>query len=187
MRHKILTGILVFIIFIVVIGASGGNSSSTNNSGTTDANSGTKNEQVAKKEEKKVTKLGEVTQSGDLAFTATEVNDYKTLGNSFTKKDAQGIFKVITLKIENKGKETKTIDSSMLKLKDNQGRTFERSIDGQTAKGMAEGKVDLFLQQVQPGLNVSGEIVFDIPADAQGLVLEVRGGIFATATDIALE
>lgn len=187
MRHKILTGILVFIIFIVVIGASGGNSSSTNNSGTTDANSGTKNEQVAKKEEKKVTKLGEVTQSGDLAFTATEVNDYKTLGNSFTKKDAQGIFKVITLKIENKGKETKTIDSSMLKLKDNQGRTFERSIDGQTAKGMAEGKVDLFLQQVQPGLNVSGEIVFDIPADAQGLVLEVRGGIFATAAEIKLE
>ena len=47
----------------------------------------------------------------------------------------------------------------MITLTDSQGRTFDRSIDGQTAKGMAQGKVDLFLQQVQPGLNVNGDIV----------------------------
>lgn len=75
----------------------------------------------------------------------------------------------------------------MIKLRDSQGRTFERSIDGQTAKGLTQGQVDLFLQQVQPSLSVNGEIVFDIPKDAEGLVLEVRGGLFATATDIKLE
>jgi len=91
------------------------------------------------------------------------------------------------LKIENTGKETKTIDSSMIKLVDNQGRTFERSIDGQTAKGLAQGQVDLFLQQVQPSLSVKGEVVFDVPVDAQGLVLQVRGGLFATEAQIALE
>ncbi len=97
------------------------------------------------------------------------------------------VFKVVTLKIENTGKETKTIDSSMIKLRDNQGRTFERSSDGQIAKGLAQGQVDLFLQQVQPSLSVTERSSSTYPKDATGLVLEVRGGLFATATEIKLE
>ncbi len=179
MRHKVITGILVVIVLIMVLGSSGGSKTSTTTSGGSNAN---------KQEQAKVTaKIGEVAQSSDLAFTVTGVKDYQSLGNSYTRKDAQGVFKVVSLKIENTGKETKTIDSSMIKLRDSQGRTFERSIDGQTAKGLAQGQVDLFLQQVQPSLSVNGEIVFDIPKDAEGLVLEVRGGLFATATDIKLE
>lgn len=181
-RHKILTGIIVVIVLVIAIGSSGGSDSSTSNSG----NSNNKQEQTSK-DEKVMAKIGEVAQSSDLAFTVTGVKDYQSLGNSFTSKDAQGVFKVVTLKIENTGKETKTIDSSMIKLADDQGRTFERSIDGQTAKGLAQGQVDLFLQQVQPSLSVTGEVVFDIPVDAQGLVLQVRGGLFATEAEIALE
>lgn len=163
MRHKILTGILVFIVFIVVVSASGGDSSSSGSS-----NSGSKQEQ-SQKQEKITAKIGEQVQSGDLAFTVNSVKEYQSLGNSFTSKDAQGVFKVVSLKIENVGKETKTIDSSMIKLTDSEGRTFERSIDGQTAKGLSQGQVDLFLQQVQPGLNVNGEIVFDVPETAEGV------------------
>lgn len=179
MRHKVLTGILVIIVFIVIAN-SGGSKSTPSSSGSSTS------QEESKKDEKTVAKIGEVTQSGDLAFTANSIKEYQSLGNSYTKKDAQGIFKVISLKIENKGKETKMIDSSMIKLRDNQGRTFERSIDGQTAKGMAQGQVDLFLQQVQPGLNVIGEIVFDVPADAQGLTLEVKGSMFAQPVEIQL-
>lgn len=180
MRHKVITGILVVIVLIMVIGGSGGSKSSPSST------SGSNQEQ-AKKEEKVTAKIGEVAQSGDLAFTVSGVKDYKSLGNSFTRKDAQGVFKVVTLKVENTGKETKTIDSSMIKLSDSQGRTFERSSDGQIAKGLAQGQVDLFLQQVQPSLSITGEIVFDIPKDATGLILEVRGGLFAPATEIKLE
>lgn len=182
MRHKVLTGILVFIVFIVVISSSGGDKSGSSSSSGSSAT-----QEQGKKDEKVIAKIGEVAQSSDLAFTATGVKDAQSLGNSYTRKEAQGVFKVVTLKIENTGKETKTIDSSMIKLRDNQGRTFERSIDGQTAKGLAQGQVDLFLQQVQPSLGVTGEIVFDIPKEAEGLVLEVRGGLFATAAEIRLE
>lgn len=180
MKHKVITGILVLIILFVIIGSSGGSKSSQT------ANSG-RSQQETKNEAPKTAKIGEVAQSEDLAFTVTTVTNAKALGNSFTRKEAQGTFKVITLKIANTGKETRTIDSSMIKLSDSQGRTFERSIDGQTAKGLAQGQVDLFLQQVQPSLSITGEIVFDIPKDAQGLVLEVRGGLFAPATEIKLE
>lgn len=178
-----LTGILVVIILVVAIGSSGGSS----NSGSSSNTGSSAVQEQKKNDEKVIAKIGEVAQSSDLAFTATGVKDAQSLGNSFTRKDAQGVFKIVTLKIENTGKETKTIDSSMIKLRDSQGRTFERSIDGQTAKGLAQGQVDLFLQQVQPSLSVTGEIVFDIPKDAEGLVLEVRGGLFATAAEIKLE
>lgn len=180
MRHKVLTGILVFFVFIVVVSASGGDSS---NSGSGD--SGSKQEQ-SQNQEKVTSKIGEQVQSGDLAFTVNGVKEYQSLGNSFTSKDAQGVFKVVSLKIENVGKETKTIDSSMIKLMDSEGRTFERSIDGQTAKGLSQGQVDLFLQQVQPGLSVNGEIVFDVPESAEGLVIELRGGLFATPAEVEL-
>lgn len=180
MRHKILTGILVLIVFIVVVSASGGDSSSSGSS-----NSGSKQEQ-SQKQEKITAKIGEQVQSGDLAFTVNGVKEYQSLGNTFTSKDAQGVFKVVSLKIENVGKETKTIDSSMIKLTDSEGRTFERSIDGQTAKGLSQGQVDLFLQQVQPGLSVNGEIVFDVPETAEGLAIELRGGLFATPAEVEL-
>lgn len=181
MRHKILTGILVFIVFIVVVSASGGDSA---NNSSSNGNSGTQQEQQDK--EVVTAKMGETVQSGDLAFTVNGVKEYQSLGNSFTSKDAQGIFKVVSLKIENVGKETKTIDSSMIKLTDSEGRTFERSIDGQTAKGLAQGQVDLFLQQVQPGLSMNGEIVFDVPETAEGLMIELRGGLFATPAEVEL-
>ena len=169
--------------FDIVIGSMGNSGSST--SGT--SQSGTNSTQ---EEAKPIAKVGETVQYGDIAFTVTDVTTAASLGNQFTRKDAQGLFYVVSLKIENKAKETNTIDSSidssMITLTDSQGRTFDRSIDGQTAKGMAQGKVDLFLQQVQPGLNVNGDIVFDIPKDATGLKLLVKGGYFGKGQQIDL-
>ena len=177
MRHKFLTVIIVIVAIMIVGGNKGGNNSNSSNS-----TPGSKQEQAATS-----FKMNELAQNGDLAFTVTKMTDAKSLGNSYTKKDAQGVFKVITVKVENKGKETKMIDSSMIKLKDAQDRTFERSSDGQIAKGMAQGQVDLFLQQVQPSLSVTGEIVFDIPADATGLVLQVKDSMFGKPIEIKLD
>lgn len=174
--------VVVGVIFLLgIIGAIAGGSKSTNNSNGSSTASNNQQTEI-----KTVAKVGEPVQDGDLVFTATEVNTATTLGSQYTKKDPQGVFYVITLKIENKGKETKTVDSSMITLTDNQGRKFDRSIEGQTAKGLSQGKVDLFLQQVQPGLGVTGDIVFDIPTDAAGLKLIVKGSFFGSGKEIDL-
>lgn len=165
-------GLLVIIVIGVIV--SGGSSSKPSTNG---------NQQV---ETKSVAKLNEPVQDGDLVFTATEVNTATSLGNQFTKRDAQGMFYIVTLKIENKGKETQTVDSSMITLTDSQGRKFDRSIEGMTAKGLSQGKVDLFLQQVQPSLGVTGDIVFDIPKDATGLKLVVKGSYVGSGKKIDL-
>ena len=184
MKKILKWGGIIFVILIVIgvvagAGKSNNPSSSTNNA----ANTASGNNQA---ETKTVAKLNEPVTDSDLVFTATAVDTSTTLGNQYTKKDAQGMFQIITLKIENKGKETKTVDSSMIALTDSQGRKFDRSIEGQTAKGFSQGKVDLFLQQVQPGLNVTGDIVFDVPKDATGLKLLVKGSYFGEGQEIDL-
>jgi hypothetical protein len=177
MKHKIITTILILIV-LGMIGSMGKSGSSTS---TSQSGNGSKQEGV-----KSIAKVGKTVQDGDIAYTVTDVTTATSLGNQYTQREAQGLFYVISLKIENKAKETKTIDSSMITLTDSQGRTFDRSIEGQTAKGMVQGKVDLFLQQVQPGLNVNGDIVFDIPKEATGLKLMVKGGYFGKGQQIDL-
>lgn len=174
---------IIAIIVLAVIAGSGGDKS--NNKSTTGSNStASSNNKV---DSTKTYGLNEAVQDGDLTFTVTGVETAKTLGNQFTKKDAQGTFYIVTLKIENKGNKTATFDSSMAKVTDDQGREFERSIEGQTAKGMAQGNVDLFLQQIQPSLSVTGDLVFDLPADMQNPMLVVKGSLFAKGAKIKLQ
>lgn len=180
-KHKILTGILVVIlisIFANMGGKGGSNNGTTSNSNSTNTTKENKTETVAK--------INDTVTANDLAFTVTGITSSKTLGSSYTKKTAQGTFNVVTLSIKNVGKETATIDSSMIKIIDGQGRKFDRSIDGQTAKGLDQGHVDLFLQQVQPSLSVVGDIVFDLPDDATDLKLLVKGSMFGTEKQISL-
>lgn len=178
-KHKILTGILVIILIVIISSSSGNKNKGTN----TDTTQGSNNKTT---QTESIGKIGEAVNANDLSFTVTDISKAKSLGNSYSKKEAQGTFNVITLTIKNTGKETVTIDSSMLKITDSQGRKFDYSIEGQTAKGLAQGKVDLFLQQVQPGLSVTGDIVFDLPDDATDLKLIVKGSMFGTEKQISL-
>lgn len=182
-RHKILTGIAGLFLFFMVIGMmSGGSSTPSTQTGSSDTNT-----TAEKAAPVPAAKIGDTVTDKDMDFAVTNFTTAKTLGSSFTKKDAQGTFQVISLKITNQSKETKTIDSSMFQLTDSQGRTFDRSVEGQSAQGFSEGGFDLFLQQVQPGLSVNGDIVFDIPADATGLQLVVKGSVFSSGKKIQLE
>lgn len=162
---------------MVVIGALAGNKGGSTKSGTTQTTS----------EAPKIAGLNETVQDGDLAFTVTSVEKVKTLGNQYSKKSAQGTFYVIAMKVENKGKKTATFDSSMAKVKDAEGREFERSIDGQTAKSMSEGKTDMFLQQIQPSLSVLGDLVFDLPEGMKSPTILLKGSMFNKGVEVKLE
>lgn len=181
LRHPILTTILVLIV-IGMIGSSKGDKSGKAGATNTTTTSTSEKKQDAVKQYG----LNEPVQDGTMVFTVTNVTTAKTLGNSYTQKNAQGTFYVVTLKIENKGNKTTTFDSSMGKITDDKGREFERSTEGQTAKGLAQGNVDLFLQQIQPSLSVTGDMVFDLPPDVQNPMLVVKGSLFSNGAKIKL-
>jgi hypothetical protein len=177
-KHKFITAILIIVLLVAVSPKNKGNNTSTESNSTSIKQTETKQENLPK--------IGEEVTAGDLVFIVKEVSQAKSLGSSYSKSNAQGTFNIVTLTIKNVGKETITTDSSMMKIADSQGRKFDRSIEGQTAKGLSQGKVDLFLQQVQPGLSVTGDIVFDLPDDATNLKLLVRGSMFGAEKQISL-
>jgi hypothetical protein len=174
---------IIIVVLIIVGGIAGAGKSGESTSNDNADKSSSSNDRNAEK----TFGLNEAVQDGDLAFTVTNVATAKSLGNSYTEKDAQGMFYVVTVKIENKGNKTATFDSSMAKVTDDKGREFERSVEGQTAKGMAQGGVDLFLQQIQPSLSVAGDLVFDLPADISNPVLLVKGSIFGQGAKVKLQ
>lgn len=180
-RHPILTGLIAIIGIIVVISAAGSGSKTQKQETKPEASEA----KVAAENPVVLAKIGEAVDDSDLSFTVKDVKSKTTLGTYYSK-NSQGLFYIVTVGIKNTGKDTKMIDSSQFKVKDNQGRTFDRSIDGQTALGLQQGRVDLFLQQVQPSLAVTGDIVFDVPKDATGLKLVVKGSLFSQGKEIDL-
>lgn len=179
-RHPVLTGLIAFIVLIIVIAAAGG--SKTSNKAQTSLSD---EKTATSPSPASIAKVGEAVTDGDLSFTVQEVKTANTLG-SYYSKQAQGKFYIVTVQVKNDAKDTKTIDSSQFQVTDNQGYTFDRSTDGQTALGLQQGHVDLFLQQVQPSLSLTGDIVFDLPKDATGLKLVAKGSLFSKGKEIDL-
>ncbi|HDX9579836.1 TPA: DUF4352 domain-containing protein [Bacillus pseudomycoides] len=164
---------IIAIIVIASIAGMGGKDDSTKK---TDA----------KQESSKPKELSKEGVSSDVKISVGGVETLESVGNEITKEQAQGVFKVLEISVTNNQKDAITLDGNSFKLVDDKGREFTYSTNGQTALAIDNGgKMDFFLKQLNPGLTQEGKIVFDIPKDAQGLVLKARGGM--TGKEIKLK
>lgn len=101
---------------------------------------------------------------------------------------ASGQYVIVGLTASAIGHKAGTLDTSMLKLVDTHGHTYSASTTATMAlNGPNKG---FFLQQVNPGLSVTGQVAFDVPKgiSASSLSLKVSNGIFLAtkSADIAL-
>ena len=69
--------------------------------------------------------IGDRVVVGDMAYTVTNVRKANSVGDKYLGDEADGIFVIINMKIENLGKESKTISTSYVQIVDSQGRTFD--------------------------------------------------------------
>lgn len=146
-----------------------------------------KKEEEPKKEEpkKELSKEGE---SSKVKITVGSVESVDSVGGDYLNEKAQGVFKVVEISITNNQKDAITVDANSFKLMDNQDREFKYSTQAQTAYDIGNsGKSDFFLKQLNPGLTQTGKIIFDVPADAQGLVLKARGGMMGKEIKLKVE
>ncbi|MED0950527.1 DUF4352 domain-containing protein [Bacillus mobilis] len=135
-----------------------------------------KKESSMKEETKK-----EISREGESSNVKIVVNGYlssNTIFNEYLNEPAQGVFRIIEVSITNNQKKAITIDANNFKLVDDQGREFAHSTQGQAAYDAVYGdKSDFFLKQLNPGLTLTGPILFDVPVEAKGLVLKVNGSM----------
>lgn len=180
-----------WVLAVIVIGAIGANSGENTNTETTTApaqeqqkeqNSG--GQQEAKKEEKKEQvkeyKVGDVVPVEKFEYKVNSIKTAKKIGNEFMNKTTNGQFLIINVTIKNNDKEARIIDTSLFKIIDSQGREFEPLADGDVYVNV---NTSFFLEEVNPNLSRTGNIVFEMPKDAKGLKLEVNSGVgFAAGT-----
>jgi predicted metal-dependent phosphotriesterase family hydrolase len=101
-----------------------------------------------------------------------------SVGDEYTKQTASGIFVIVTMTVENIGKESATMSTSDAKIIDSEGRTLESDTEAWSAL-----KENILLKQIQPGLPVMGQTIFDVP---KGITanLQVSNGILGTDTKL---
>ncbi|KQL37101.1 DUF4352 domain-containing protein [Psychrobacillus sp. FJAT-21963] len=130
----------------------------------------------------KVIAIGEELKVGDVAFKVNEFSETKevTAGNGMFKytPDAEGaIFLVVNVTLRNDGKEMINTDSSFFQLKAGDIKYSPSSIL------VADEKFFVF-EGINPGLGLTGNILFEVPPSLTGLELQVQTGFWGTETGL---
>ncbi|QBI53506.1 DUF4352 domain-containing protein [Streptomonospora litoralis] len=110
--------------------------------------------------------LGEAGTVGDWQVTVNGVDTAESYGDEYLREQAQGVFKIVGLDVENTGSQANYFDSSNVILLDADGNEHSSQV--------TLASEDVFLEQINPGNSVSGEVVFDVPADAQIETVQVE-------------
>ncbi|MFS8350544.1 DUF4352 domain-containing protein [Bacillus nitratireducens] len=171
-------GFIGLIVLGIIASSLGGGDDKKEQSSTE-----SKQETKAPAAKEELSKEGE---SSKVKISVGSVESADSVGGEYLKEKAQGVFKVVEVTVTNNQKDAITVDANSFKLVDNKDREFTYSTQAQTAFDVGNGgQSDFFLKQLNPGLSQTGKIIFDVPADAQGLVLKARGGM--TGKEIKLK
>lgn len=117
---------------------------------------------------------GEKVKVGDIEYTLNSAEVTDVVGNSFMYEEADGIFIIVDLTIENTGSQSKDISSNYVKVIDSKGRVFESD-----SAAWIYLDNNLLFKQLQPGLPTRGEAIFDVPR-GEKFVLQVTDSLWET-------
>ena len=120
--------------------------------------------------------MGDPVRAGDLTWTVTGAVQQEQRSDLGERR--RGNFIVVELTVRNGGDEAITVDSASLAILDDQGRTHEADTDA-----YVPSRLDLFLQQINPGVTQQARVVFNIAPDATGLILRLGDGDPFTETN----
>ncbi len=178
--------VIVVIIVAGAIGSNGGNDDSAKDS--KDSKSTTASSPKKEAASKKEYKIGDTVKVGDMQYKVVKTSTAKKVGPSELPETANGTFLIIDLNVKNNGNEAVTVDSSFFNLKLGT-KTFKADDDASISANQKEdGTIDnsFFMQDLNPGSEMSGRVVFDIPEDvanSSDLKVQVQTGAFGTETE----
>jgi uncharacterized protein (UPF0333 family) len=172
-------GFIALIVLIIVIGIFAKDKDSSNDTtskSNTTANS-VETKGTSKEDAKKLAKKGEELQVGDVVFKVNKVTTTKEIkdGNylSYSPSADGSIFLVVNVTVKNAGKKMITTDSSYFQLLKDEV-TYNPST-------LITTSGDYFLYEgINPGLAQTGNVVFEIPEDMTGFLLNVQTGFWGT-------
>ncbi|MFG2010592.1 DUF4352 domain-containing protein [Micromonospora sp. NPDC048868] len=154
--------------------------------GSTDETSSSGGDSAAKGEEKaaKTAKIGQPARDGKFEFTVKSSKcGVAKVGTSMLGDRAQGQFCLITVNVKNIGKEAQLLDGSSQKAYAADGTEYSSD----TEAGLyANEDQTTFFEEINPGNQVTGVFVFDIPKSVKLTKLELHDSMFSGGVTVAL-
>lgn len=171
----ILLGLVVLLcvggIAIVVVASGGNKSNTTGNSG-------------GSQEQGKTVGLNTPVRDGKFEFVVKSVTcGNASVGDGTLGKQAQGQFCEVALTVKNIGNKAQTFDGSSQKAKGSNGAVYSNDTG---AELYANSNTQTFLEEINPGNQVNGIIVFDIPKDAKIVSVELHDSPFSGGVTVTV-
>lgn len=117
--------------------------------------------------------VGDVLEIEDMKYSIEEVFTSDVLGN-YLYQEADGIYVIVKLSIENAGKNSVYVNYEDFKIVDNQGRIYDVDMMGNVYLETMGFSALPSYKKIGPGLTTNGYIVFDVPENDKGLSLAVK-------------
>ncbi|MGC5307669.1 DUF4352 domain-containing protein [Micromonospora zamorensis] len=167
-------------------GAADKASNSSGDESGTKASTAASDKGDAKAEEKAAAtaKIGQPARDGKFEFTVKSAKcGVAKVGSEPLAQKAQGQFCLVTVNVKNIGKEAQMFDGSSQKAYAADGTEY--SADSGAAI-YANKNAETFLNDINPGNQVNGLVVFDIPKNVKLTKLELHDSMFSGGVDVTL-
>jgi hypothetical protein len=113
---------------------------------------------------------------GSVTYQVTDQRDEESLGEGSTGVTAKGRFHIVILHVRNDAPEPLQFGADSFALFDERGRRFSANEEASAAAATDLDAEDPFGEPLQPGLTAAWAIAFDVPDDAQKLILRISQG-----------
>ena len=113
----------------------------------------------------------------NVGFAISDIQRTTSIGDRFTKRQAQGEFIIVHLIVANHKNEKITMNTAAFKLIDTQGREYSHSNSAENALHLSKQGQTFKFQAINPGIIADGCIVFDVPAGLSDLKLQISSNI----------
>lgn len=176
-------GILGVIVIIIIasVAASGGHS-------TPPASSAGNAVSTTPAAAPQAAKIGSPARDGKFQFTITSVSHAKSVGDTANGlgDTAQGEYTILHVTVANIGGQAQTLDDSSQYVYDATGRKYDVSTSADIDLNSATGADSVFLNDINPGNTVNGELAFDMPAGATAAKAELHDSPFSGGVTVDL-
>lgn len=127
--------------------------------------------------------MNQPVRDGKFEFVVSGMDCTKTkVGDQYLNKTAQGKFCIVALSVKNVGDQAQTFSDFDQKAKDAQGRT----LDADSTAGIYLKESNSWLNKINPGNQVKGSIVFDVPKDGTLTELTLHDSAFSGGVAVKL-
>lgn len=187
-------GIIALFVLLIVIGAIFGDETTETEGADKKVPEATITEKEKEEKEEKQKEaepvveetkktMGEELTVGKVTFKANSIEEASEIStaNGYMKytPDAEGaVFLIVNATVKNIGTEAINTDSSFFKLITPEGAEYSPS-----SIIVTDDKYFMF-ESINPGLSLTGNVLFEVPASLTGLDLQVQTGFWGTETGL---